>query len=388
MMRPYLLCSTDRSLARELQRTVHSLGGLMSATEVPIAHNAVDGLRMACGMERPLVMVDARLDEATDLLRALKAEAPDARRVAVSSYWVDPLRYAMQAAGATELLDTPVGLDRLRGLLGADAETAPEAGPRKGRLLCFLAAQSGNGASTIAMHLAHRLASRERQALLVELDFHSGVLACRMGIQNPKYTLADLSGLHEVEAHRLWPSAVARWKGLDVLLGPPSSNALASRGLPPVELVLGGALQVYDEVLADLPCSMNQSVRGVVAQAERVYLTATPEISSLHLAARRFQELRAAGVAESKVFLVLNRVSEDRMLDAGDVRRIVGIDVKYRLQNDFRAASEAEAKAEVLSQDSPLGRGLLEMAEELSGRKRSSGLVKQSLEWFFKGGRV
>jgi|GEM_PF-6617118 len=386
MMRPVLLCSSDKSLARDLQRAVHGLGGMMAASEVPVARSAPEGLRLACELKEPLLIVDARLDEATDLLRAVKAEAPGVVRVAVASYWVDPLRYAMQAAGATELLDTPIAAERLRELLGMGPKL-PESGGGKGRLLCFLAAQNGNGASTISMHLGHQLASRERKALLVELDFHSGVLACRMGLE-PKKTLADLSGLHEVEAHRLWPSAVVRWKGLDVLLGPASSNALSARGLPPVELVLDAALRRYDEVLADLPCSMNQSVRGVVALAERVYLTATPEISSLHLASRRFQELRAAGVPESKVFLVLNRVSEGRMLDSGDVRRIVGVDVKYRLQNDFRAASEAEAKAEVLPSDSLLGRGLLEMAEDLTGKKRSaSKLVQQSLEWFFKGGR-
>jgi len=208
-----------------------------------------------------------------------------------------------------------------------------------------------------------------------------------MGLE-PKQTLADLSGLHEREAHGRWRKAVATWKGVDVLFGPPSSNMLSSRGLPPVELVLEAALWSYDEVLADLPCSMNASVREVVAQAERVYLTATSEISSLHLASRRFRELRTAGVPESKIFLVLNRVGEGRVLEEEDVRRIVGIGTKYRLRNDYKATTEAESRSDVLPEDSALARGIQEMGEDLTGgRKRSaSQMVQQSLQWFFRGG--
>lgn len=384
MSRPVLLCSNDKGLARDLQRTVTALDAARTPAEIPVARNGADGLRLACALEEPLVIVDVWLDEATDLLRAMREEAPGAMRLAVASYWVEPLRYAMQAAGAVELLDTPFDTDRLRELLGV---AALEQSRPKGRLLCFLGAQSGNGASTICLHLGHLLANRSgRKALLVELDFHSGALACRLGVE-PKQTLADLSGLQEREARVRWREAVTRWRKLDVLLGPPSSNLMSSRGLPPVQLVLEAALRGYDEVLADLPCSMNASVRDVVARAERVYLTATSEVSSLHLASRRFQELRAAGVPESKVFLVLNRVAEGRVLDEDDVRRIVGIGVKYRLRNDYKSVSEAEGKSDVLAVDSALGKGLQEMADDLTGRKRSaSQMVQESLQWFFRGG--
>lgn len=384
-MRPILLCSNDKGMAQELQRAVNAMRG-GPTTEIPVAVTATEGLQRACELDDPAVVVDARLEAATDLLRAMKTEAPKATRTAASNSWVEPLRYAMQAAGAEELLDSPFDPEAVRSLLGASP--LPRATPRKGRLLCFISAQSGNGASTIGLHLGQILAAqKDRKALLVELDFHSGALACRMGLE-PKSTLADLSGLAEEEALRRWRGAVQSWKGLDVLLGPPSSNVLSSRGLPPVELVLDAALQTYDDVLADLPCSMNASVRGVVAQAEQVYLTATSEISSLHLASRRFQELRSAGVPESKIFLVLNRVGEGGILDEEDVIRIVGVGVKYRLRNDYRAASTAESKGELTSPESALGRGLTEIGEDLLGGKRSaSHLVQKSLQWFFNGGK-
>src|SRR5690606_12070478 len=155
-------------------------------------------------------------------------QAPEATRTAVSASWPDPLRYAMQAAGAAETLDAPLDADRLRGLLGIGSLL--NATTRTGRLLCFIGAQSGNGASTICLHLGRLLADRsERRTLLVELDFHSGALACRMGVE-PARTLADLSGLGHAEAMRRWPDAVTFWKGLDVLLGPSSSNAMTARG--------------------------------------------------------------------------------------------------------------------------------------------------------------
>jgi Flp pilus assembly CpaE family ATPase len=384
MTRPILLCSANNGLARDLQRTVAALEAGGRPPETRIARNADDGLRMARELKEPLVIVDARLDNATDLLRSLQQETPEATRTAVSSAWPDTLRYAVQAAGAAHTLDAPLEAAELSRLLGLGSLLT--ASGRQGRLVCFIAAQSGNGASTICLHVGRLLAGRsKRGALLVELDFHSGALACRMGLQ-PERTLADLSGLDSAEASRRWREAVAPWKGLDVLLGPGSSNAMVARGLPPVNAVLDDALRVYGDVLVDLPCSVNASVREVLARAGHVYLTATPEVSSLHLAARRVQELLAAGVAESRISLVLNRVAPAGALDEEDVRRIVGVGVKHKLRNDYYAAAHAEAQAEALSPESALGRGLEEIADELVGKKPSaSQRVQQKLDWFFRG---
>ncbi|MBI1356067.1 MAG: hypothetical protein GC160_17130 [Acidobacteria bacterium] len=384
MLRTVLLCSSDPAVVRDFERALTLLPADEGVPRSQIVHAALDGLRAARELDGPVVLIDARLPSAGDLLRALREDVPDALPVALAAAWSEPLGSSLNGGGELQTLETPLDPVALGALLGASPQ--PRGARKNGRLLCFLGAQNGNGASTLSLHIAHALATKhERRSLLLELDFHSGALACRLGIR-PEPTLAELSGVRAEAAPQRWRSIVGSWRGLDILLAPASSNALSARGLPPIDSLLASCLQEYDDVLADLPCSINASIRKVMAKADLVFLVSTPEITALHLASRRFQRLLAAGVEESRIRLVLNRTGGEPALDDGDVQRIVGIAPSFRLPNDYQAAAAAESAAELIAPDSALGAGLAGLASTLAGKKSRSSL-RRGLEWFFTGKR-
>ena len=161
MPRPVLLCSSDPVLARELTHALAHVQLDGPAPHLEIAVNPVDGLRAVRRLERPVALVDAALPAAEDLLRALQAEVPTALRIAIAVDWSDSLTRTMRAAGAAHIWRRPPDPAGLATLLGDAPEAA--AGARGGRLVCFLAAQSGNGASTLCLHAAHALGARHRR---------------------------------------------------------------------------------------------------------------------------------------------------------------------------------------------------------------------------------
>ncbi len=237
---------------------------------------------------------------------------------------------------------------------------------RKPVMVCFLPVQGGNGASTVSLHVAEAISHHlNERVLLADFDFHSGTLAFRLGLK-PAHTLGDVFESNQ-NNDQLWDSVVCRWKKLDVLVAPPSNSAIHPLGLDRLPDIFGSALDRYPYVIVDHPDAIYSSSRYILTMSDLVYLVCTPEITSLHLARRKVQQIRAMGVASERLRLIVNRAGSWGSLGVGDVGKIVGVPVSWALNNDYAALRDAVWNGGLVQDGSELARQLRELGWSVMG---------------------
>jgi pilus assembly protein CpaE len=235
-------------------------------------------------------------------------------------------------------------------------EPAEEAEPHdQGRLISFMPMQGGNGASTIALHVARALArDPDSKTALLDFDFHSGTVAFRLSLK-PQHTVADVleaDGLSAADWDRL--ATVA--SGVHVLVAPPTNTSVTIEMLNRIPAALDSAREVFQYAIADLPDPLFSSSRAILKMSDRVYLVCTPEITSLHLARRKAQQLRDAGVSNDRLGLLVNRVGSWGSFQPSEVQRVVGVPVVWTLDNEYASLHEATLAGGLVAEDSSLGK--------------------------------
>jgi pilus assembly protein CpaE len=322
-------------------------------------------------------------DRALQVLRDLNADANQVLTVAAhTSESADVLRAVMRA-GASDFLAPPFSVPDIRRCLepiAARSDERPE-----GTLIAMMPAQGADGASTIALHVAHELSeSLGRAPLLVDCDVQCGVAAFRLG-QQPKYTLADALA-HVDRLDELLPKIVVRWRGFDLVVAPDTPLGLMGDHMDRLPRALAVARRHYPVVIADLPPGLFTSGLSVLLDADEIHLVCTPEITSLHLGRRRLNELVEYGVGKDRLRVLLNRSDSRNPISPKDIERVIGAPIYQELANDYQAVTAAAVEGGLVAEESGFGRSLRQLATRISGitpaeARRHSGGWKRILRF-------
>lgn len=259
----------------------------------------------------------------------------------------------------------------------AEAEPEQRSGDEiaGGKLISFMPVQGGNGASTIALHVAEALArDPAAKVVLLDFDFHSGTVAFRLRLK-PQHTVADI-----LETNNLldsdWGRLASVFNGFHVLVAPPSNIAVTVEMLGRIPAVLESARRTYGYAIADLPDPLFSSSRAILKMSDRVYLVCTPEITSLHLARRKAQQLRDAGVPNDRLGLLVNRVGAWGSFQPSEVQRVVGAPVVWTLDNDYASLHDATLAGGLLEESASLSKQFHEFAEHMRATLRKTSAVR------------
>lgn len=334
-----------------------------------------------------VVLLDlAGQSRALDLIRHLRESHPSVVTLAVDRA---PSRASFNGAteaGAWGYLAPPFDIGPLaehfqlrsndKKAQPADTAKAPaEAEPDQGKLISFMPVQGGNGASTIALHVAQAVArDPAAKVLLLDFDFHSGTVAFRIRLK-PQHTIAYLletSNLSDGD----WDRLASASNGFHVLVAPPSNSAVSVEMLGRIPAVLESARRAYSYVIADLPDPLFSSSRAILKMSDRVYLVCTPEITSLHLARRKAQQLRDAGVPNDRLGLLVNRVGAWGSFQPTEVQRVVGVPVVWTLDNDYASLHDATLAGGLVRESSSLSKQFHEFAEYMRATLRKTSAVR------------
>jgi Flp pilus assembly CpaE family ATPase len=251
-------------------------------------------------------------------------------------------------------------------------------------------AQGGNGASTVAVHVADaircELAQRVKQngnpaprPLLVDFDFHAGTLPFRLHLK-PQFTLLDAVKRAEV-IDELWDKVATDWKGTAVLAPPPPGTRLGRKAIEHLPALFASATRIFPYVLVDLPTALYSSCRDLLISCDAVYLVSTPEVMALHLARRRVVELQALGLLAENIRLVLNRVGARRAVKSEDAAEVVGIPVIAQIENNYNAFSDACTAGDLVRPDSRPGRQLEALARSIMGDREPAAKQAAQKAW-------
>ncbi|MCB1021994.1 MAG: hypothetical protein KDC27_18825 [Acidobacteria bacterium] len=278
-------------------------------------------------------------------------------------------RIAQEAkiAGADGFFAPPIDLEKFRSMVfgGPQARSSDQ---EPARVLSFVPGRGGDGASTLALHVAHVLSEGEvglgaAPTLLVDFDFHAGALAFRLKLNHGPSVLDALRLGTKIETG--WRGLPMRWKGMDVLVAPDAEPNPPADLFSAIPDFLEFVRDRYTYVVVDLPPALYASSRDLLRLSDHVFIVHTPEVVSRAHAERRANEVLNLGVQSDHVGSILNRADSKtpRTVDAVFTGR--GLTQYGSVRNDYAALQDAERGGRLAAEDSRLGADIKKLAEQI-----------------------
>jgi pilus assembly protein CpaE len=269
-------------------------------------------------------------------------------------------------SGAVEYLDEAdleneldAALDRLR---------AAAAGPSAvGRLVVFLGAGGGCGASTVAVNVAAAWARSGLRPLLLDLRYPLGDLASLLDLA-PAYTLADLCQNAGRLDRNLFRRLLAGHScGVQLLASPRSF-----RGEPVTADAVRRALTLGREAFPLLAADLDHAFRDeqlvALRQADLVALVLRLEFTALRNARRILEHLCELGVARERILLIANRAGQAQEVPTARVEQALSVRLFHSVPDDPATANRAAnlgAPVVLEAGSSHLGRSLAQLSHKL-----------------------
>lgn len=294
--------------------------------------------------------------------RADSAAILEALRGGVSEYLVPPFRAALAQ-----------GLERIA------AERQAQSGPERvgGKVLGFLSAKGGCGATTIACHLGRELAKlTASKSLLADFDFDAGLASFLFKTKSP-YSIVDAAlNLHRLDSS-YWKAVVSNGiPGMEAVASPGSANAHVVTP-DAIEKMLRFFRSEYGWVLADIGRGFNSYRLSVLTNCDEVYLVTTAEIVSFHHAQRIITRLGEGGYNVENLRVILNRPPKQFDVTLPELEKILGARIFGTILNDYSALNDSYAEGSLSSPTSTFGRGISELARRIVGLQ-----PEKSKKWF------
>jgi pilus assembly protein CpaE len=313
-----------------------------------------------------------------EAVRGVRAALPDCMLMALDTTAQPDTILAAMRVGANEFLYPPLG-DNLRNAIERRSTGRPRARENSrppGKVLGFLSAKGGCGASTIACHLAAELgrisAPRAEHALLADLDLQSGIVGFLMKVKSPYSVLDAVQNLHRLDVS-YWNALVsAEWPGLEIVAAPTGYLPKDTVSGESLAKVLAFVRAHYAWTVVDLGCTLNLTTVAVLDEIDDIYLVTTLEVPALHQAKPAVQTLINAGFG-NRVHVILNRTPQRPDVTAEELERILGLPIDTMLPNDYCALYEAFCKGKLLPPGSHLSRQLSAFAMRLAGAPVEKG---------------
>jgi pilus assembly protein CpaE len=323
------------------------------------------------GHERPevlMVELDAIRHDITNSLRAVKKAALQTRIVALHSSDDPQLILAALRAGATEFVHPPFD-ETLQPAMArvADLFVGEPAAEKKGKVIGFLSAKGGCGATTLSCHIAADLKRQTCQrVLLADLDLTSGMVGFLMKVASNYSILDAVSNLSRLD-ESLWKALVAEWKpGLDVIPSPQDFSHENAPSRDALRQVIRFMRTQHDWIVLDLGRSLNEVAAALYGELDELLLISVMEVSALHGLKAIVHKLRDRGEDLVKLELVLNRTPKMMDITQDELQKVLGRPLYAMLPNDYPSLYQAYSGGTLLPPNNRLAQQFAVLTKKLA----------------------
>jgi pilus assembly protein CpaE len=314
-----------------------------------------------------LIDVSLLLQPPQEVIEKLRLAAPESMIVALNTTGVTGPVLECFRAGADEYLFPPLAegltkaLERRRG-----EHKKSENGKPAGKLIAFLSAKGGCGATTLACHTAVEISRVKKSVLLADLDVNSGMVGFLMKSSSP-YSITDaLNNVHRLDAS-YWKALVSNGiPGLEVIAAPTAVSAKQQPRASEIRQVLAFARTQYQWTVVDAGRGIGESTMTVIESADETCLVTTPEIPALHQTRQILQKLLDSGYKQDRLRLIVNRVPKRLGTRPEELREMLGVPLYAVLPEAYAELHEAYSQGQLLPAGSVLGECMERLARKLS----------------------
>lgn len=332
-------------------------------------------MREIADEERPdLMLVDGICRDAGELanVEQVGASHPGLAVLLMCASHTPEFLIAAMRAGVREVLPSPVPDEALRAAVERVAAKLRGAQPNAGRILAFMAAKGGSGATFLATNLAWHLAENA-SVLLLDLNLQFGDALSFVHDGRPASTIADVAkDISRLDASLLSSSTVKLTPRLALLAAPEDLSQAAEVRPDHVEAILKVAAANHDFVVVDLPRSLDPMTIAVLDRAARIYGVLQSALPDLRNATRLLQTYRALGYTDDKLEMIVNRYEKTGDIGLEQIRRSLGNTRLTTVPNAWRDVAASINHGDPLARTARGGhvaRQLAELARSLSPRQ-------------------
>ncbi len=240
-------------------------------------------------------------------------------------------------AGCVEYLTKPVETEQLsQALIRLKVRcTTTQAPEPTGRILAFLGARGGAGATTVAIHLAAFLVQLcGKKTVLIDSQRQLGHVALYMGLPTPKYHFYDLvRNVERLDQDLLRSFVQHPPSGVDVIPAPDDLFALTEATVDDVHQTLKFLRGVYEYVLVDCPHGLSRLNVATIDDCDQLYLVATPDIPALRDLSRYVNRLTQYNFPPGKLNVVINRFRSKGEVSLDEIAKAVRQPVAVTIPN-------------------------------------------------------
>ncbi len=213
---------------------------------------------------------------------------------------------------------------------------------RRSMIASFLGTKGGTGTTTLAVNGAadiRRLTGRS--TIVVDLKNGPGDVALFLGLRPRHSLLTALDHLAWIDPSTLRRFVVEHDCGLHVLAAGDDYGRPAPREADHVEQLLRALNTLYDFVILDAGSSLMPPSTTALQLSDAIMLVANPDVPCLRNLQRIIDAVKAVGVASERLKIVLNRASDFGVLSTAQIERVLGFNISYSVNSDYRTVASA-----------------------------------------------
>jgi pilus assembly protein CpaE len=354
--------------------------------EFPVYPPSADDVPHVLREEPDAVLIDLDSDPELALELVENICAKGTATVMVFSERADPeLLVRCMRAGAREFLSFPLEPEVMGEALVRAAARRPQGKAEKkptGRLLTFMGAKGGAGATVLACNFAVALAKESGQkTILIDLDLPLGDAALNMGITAEFSTIDALNSVERLDARFLDQLLVKHSSGVSVLAAP-GRFLQYQANTEAIDWLIHVARQEYENVVIDLGSKLDLMGTAAYKEASTFYLVTQSSIPELRNSNRLVQQFFAGTLP--KLEIVINRY-EARTLGVSDehITKALTRPAQWKIPNDYASVRKMQINATPLVlADSAITRRIQQMAKSVTGEQEAPAEKKKGFKLF------
>ena len=312
-----------------------------------------------------LIAVPPERTAAVEAIEAVHAAMPEVFLIAVGEAKPQLIVESMRA-GAGEFLETPINPEHLREAFSRHLRCVETTkGDIRGKVICFVNAKGGSGATVSAVNTAFSIASKGAPVVLMELA-PGGAATLHLNV-NPKFTVGNVfANFHCLNRLLLEGFLTDCGKGLQLV-------AAATERVPPPRpeefmQLLDLMTSMFRYIVIDASSRLDDLTRITCDFSDRVVLVSPADVVALWSSSKIRQYL--TGDRNDKRFgLLLNRYEKIPGFDERQIEAVVGCSVIGQIASDYTSIlrSIESGVPVVCDTRSDLGRAFSDLALTLTG---------------------
>jgi pilus assembly protein CpaE len=322
-----------------------------------------------------LLVVETRLSgkEALDELDKLAEVCDPATKVVVVGRVNDVELYReLMRRGASEYLVGPLNTLHLIEVISG-LYTDPDAAPI-GRVVAFVGARGGAGASTLAHNVGWCIAEHLRiNTTVIDFDVHFGTMSLDFNVEPGQGVVDALTAPERLDDVLLDRLLTKHGDRLSLFTAPASLEREIDAPHDAYETVVDVVRATTPCIILDLPKGWNPWVKAALVAADEIVIVGTPDLASLRNAKNLVDVVRQSRPNDSAPRLVLNQVGQPKRpeIPTKDFAETMGFDPAAVVPFDpalFGAAANNGQMLMEVQPKAPAAESVRRLAELLTGR--------------------